>query len=223
MVQSGHGEKLSRLQWRAVCAILDANTLAEAARQVGVSHRTLKNWLLRPEFREEIKVARQRVFEDGLSRLEGACNRAVNTLCRAMESGDPAVEVRAATAVLQLGLKATEQFDLAERIAALEYGAGPRLARAVWWEKSPMTLKSRIRRLESFATGRGGRVIEELDAVAAERVLNHPEGEAIHLELLTIAFQQGFQDLIDLRQKMLGNPRACELMARLAEIGGGLP
>ena len=123
----GHGEKISRLQGRAVLAILSAATLADAAREVGVHHRTLKNWLLRPDFREELRIARQRVFDDALTRLEGACNLAVDTLRRAMVSGEPAVQVRAATAVLQLGLKATEQIELAERVAALESAAGPRL------------------------------------------------------------------------------------------------
>jgi hypothetical protein len=93
-----------------------------------VSHRTLKNWMLKPAFRAELKHARQRVLEDSLTRLEGACNRAVTTLNRAMRCGNPAVEVRAAAAVLEMSMRAVEQFDLAERIATLEQGQRPRLA-----------------------------------------------------------------------------------------------
>jgi len=125
--QRGHGEKLSRLQGRAICALLSAPTFADAARDVGVSHRTLKNWMLKPAFRAELKHARQRVLEDALTRLEGACNQAVDTLCRAMNSSKPAIALRAATAVLQLALKATDQLDLADRIAALENAGRPRL------------------------------------------------------------------------------------------------
>jgi hypothetical protein len=45
-----------------------------------------------------------------------------------MRCGNPAVEVRAAAAVLEMSMRAVEQFDLAERIATLEQGQRPRLA-----------------------------------------------------------------------------------------------
>ena len=86
-----------------------------------------------------------------------------------------------------------------------------------------MTLRNRIKRLESLAATWTDPVIEALHAAAAQRLLNHPDGPAIQMELFTIAYEQGFRDLTDLRQKMLDNPRACELMARMAEISGGLP
>jgi hypothetical protein len=86
-----------------------------------------------------------------------------------------------------------------------------------------MTLRNRIKRLESLAPRWTDPVIEALHAEAAQRLSNHPDGPAIQMELFSIAYEQGFRDLTDLRQKMISNPRACELMSRMAEIAGGLP
>jgi hypothetical protein len=124
MTPKGHGEKLSRLQGRAIVAILAAPTLTAAAKQIKVAPRTLKNWLRRPEFRAELKTAGQCVFQDSLTRLSGATMRAVTALNRAMRSGNPAVQVRAAVAILELSMKAREQSDLADRIDAIEKSHG---------------------------------------------------------------------------------------------------
>jgi hypothetical protein len=115
----GHGEKLTRKQGLAIIAILSAPNLASAAKRAGVSVRTVKNWLLLPDFRAELRQARQRVFEDSLTRLQGACSRAVDALCRAT-SGKPSIAVKASIALLQIGLKVSEHLDLQSRIAALE-------------------------------------------------------------------------------------------------------
>jgi hypothetical protein len=118
----GHGEKLTRKQGLAIIAILSAPTLASAAKRAGVSVRTVKNWLLLPDFRAELRQARQRVFEDSLTRLQGGCSSAVDALCRATRSGKPSIAVKASIALLQIGLKVSEHLDLEARLAELEAG-----------------------------------------------------------------------------------------------------
>ena len=44
-ITRGHGEKLSRKQEQAIAALLEQPTIDAAAQVVGVSERTIRNWL----------------------------------------------------------------------------------------------------------------------------------------------------------------------------------
>lgn len=120
----GHGEKLSRLQVKAIAVLLDAPTLADAARQVAVSERTLRNWVKRPEFKAAFKEAGQELLAVTMSRLQAVAKDATDTLLRSLRCGQPAVEVRAAGTILDNAFKSADLDDLQERVQALELKIG---------------------------------------------------------------------------------------------------
>jgi hypothetical protein len=117
---AGHGERRSRLQEGAIAALLSAPTQAEAAQQAGVSQRTLRGWLRRPDFLAAYRAARRRVLEDALSRLQAATGQATDTLVRALTCGQTGTEIKAALGILDHAVKAAEWFDLDERLTAVE-------------------------------------------------------------------------------------------------------
>lgn len=120
----GHGEKLSRKQEAAIAAPLACPTIGEAATQAGVGEVTLWRWLKRPQFQAGYRLARRRVVEAAIGRLQHAATEAVATLQRNLTSGAPSVEVRAAKAILDQATKAIELMDLVERVEVLEQRAG---------------------------------------------------------------------------------------------------
>ena len=120
----GHGEKLSRLQSKAIIALLSAPTLTDAASQVKVSEKTLRNWLKKPEFSQAVKEAGKAMLGITMSRLQGAARDATDTLLRSLTCGVPASEVRAAGLILDNAFKVADLYDLQERVAALESAIG---------------------------------------------------------------------------------------------------
>lgn len=116
----GHGEKLSRLQARAIAALLAAPTVEAAARQAGVGERTLRRWMRREDFREALHAAQEEALAMAVARLGAASGEAVDALCRNLRCGTPAVEVQAARALLEAVLRLGEHLDLASRVEELE-------------------------------------------------------------------------------------------------------
>jgi len=120
MASRGHGDKLSRLQERAIAALLTWPTLARAAAQAGVSLRTLRGWLELPHFEAAFRAARARILDQTVTHLARLNVRAVRTLRRNLNCGSASVEVRAAVAVLELSLRLRETSELVDRLEALE-------------------------------------------------------------------------------------------------------
>jgi hypothetical protein len=74
----------------------------------------------RPALSEKYHEARRRSFEAGLSKLQGLCGAAVNTLKKNLTCGRPSTEVGSAEAILSHATQASIALDLAERLASLE-------------------------------------------------------------------------------------------------------
>src|SRR5262245_20799751 len=113
------GTKLNHRQEAAVAALLSEKTLAEAALNVGVSERTLGNWLKDPAFQALYAQARLGVLERTTARLLAAQGKAVEALERNVACGQPAPENRAAELLLTHGRAGVEQLDLARQLAEL--------------------------------------------------------------------------------------------------------
>jgi hypothetical protein len=116
----GHGEKLSRKQELAISHLLTSDTLRAAAEAIGVHESTLRAWLKLPRFAAEYRERRRQIVELAVTQLQGLTADAATTLRRNLTCGTPAVEVRAATAVMELAIKAIEVADLAQRVEDLE-------------------------------------------------------------------------------------------------------
>jgi len=116
----GHGQKLTRNQEKAVAALLAHPSIAAAARAVGVSEKTLDNWLKLPRFRKAFDAVRRQALTDALGDLQRVVGEAVETLKRNLTCGLASVEVKAAGQVLTQVVRCTEFLEIKERVEALE-------------------------------------------------------------------------------------------------------
>jgi hypothetical protein len=116
----GHGEKLTRKQDDAIAALLSTATIKEAADATKIGVATLYRWLQLPEFAAAYRAARREVVEHAITELQSATSEAVATLRRNLNCRNEAVEVRAASIVLEQAIKGVELMDLQERVEKLE-------------------------------------------------------------------------------------------------------
>jgi hypothetical protein len=116
----GHGEKLSRKREAAIAALLASGTVEQAAERAGVSYRTLKGWLAQDDFAREYRAARRGLLDNAVKVLQAASASAVGTLVGKLRAGRDADAITAARLILELGLRGTELFDLAQQLAELK-------------------------------------------------------------------------------------------------------
>src|SRR5262245_16349707 len=96
----------------AVAALLSAKTIADAAKVVGVTERTLRMWMKTPAFLGIYRQVRRQVVEHALTRMQQATAAAVDALERNLTCRKPAAEVRAAAEILERATKGIELWDL---------------------------------------------------------------------------------------------------------------
>jgi hypothetical protein len=100
-------------------------TVEAAARQCGISDRTVYRRLQDAAFRARLQAVRADMVLRTAGMLTAAAGEAVKTLLVLQkETTPPATRLGAARAVLELGMKVRETAELAERIAALEAQLG---------------------------------------------------------------------------------------------------
>ena len=119
---SGHGEKLTHKQERAIAALLVAPSVTAAAQQIGVNENTLLRWLKDAAFQITYREARRAVVQHAITQVQRATGEAVETLRNVMQDPEASASARvsAAKAILETAVKAVELEDLEVRIAALE-------------------------------------------------------------------------------------------------------
>ena len=104
-----------------VAALAGGATVRDAARQAGVSERTVYRRLDDPEFSRGVTEARAELVTRAVAMLAEAGTEAVRTLRALLADGTPpAVRLGAARAVLELGTKLRESEELEQRLATLE-------------------------------------------------------------------------------------------------------
>lgn len=111
--------RLTRVQERALAALLATRTLVEAAEVSGVSERTLRRWMASEPFAATYRTEARASAREAVSAVLAAQREAVEVLRTQMHTGAPATRVRAAVALLGLGVKVRED-DVEERLAELE-------------------------------------------------------------------------------------------------------
>lgn len=119
---SGHGEKKSRTQEKAIIALLNEPTLKAAAAKAGIGEATLWRWQQEPDFAEQYRTAKRQAVSQAVSRLQQACGEAVDTLRTIMtdDEAPPSSRVTAAKTILETAFKAFEMEELEKRIEDLE-------------------------------------------------------------------------------------------------------
>jgi hypothetical protein len=97
----------------------------QAARQCGLSIRTVYRRLAEVDFRRRLQALRSDMVSRTAGTLTAAATEAVRTLLELLKSSaSDAVRLGAARSVLEMGMKVREAADLEERLAALEQQLG---------------------------------------------------------------------------------------------------
>lgn len=104
----------------AALALARGASIEAAAKEAGVSGRTLYRWRQDPGFEAEIRTARRNLLDQLVNELENGVREAVGVLREALRDEAPAVRVRAASVLLGALPTITDHLDVAERLAALE-------------------------------------------------------------------------------------------------------
>jgi len=109
-------------QEKAITALLNCKTIAEAAQAAGVGERTLYNWLQEEAFQGEYRRARWQAAGQAIARLQSIASEAAGALqdVYSNKENPASARVSAARVVLELSIKAVELENLEERINQLE-------------------------------------------------------------------------------------------------------
>lgn len=111
---------LTQKQQKAIKAILEANSIEEAAKKARISRTSIYNWLKDEYFKECLERERKALFEEGLSALKGAAAKAAKTLIELLESNDRNTKRLVAKEIINFAIKAVETRELEERVSKLE-------------------------------------------------------------------------------------------------------
>ena len=95
-------------------------SIAQAARQSGVSERTLRRWLDEPAFREQLSRLHQESYQLARRQLQALVPHFISILAaEAIENPDPNVRIRAARYAMSYAIKFCETDNLADDLRDL--------------------------------------------------------------------------------------------------------
>jgi len=119
---SGHGEKKDQKTERAISALLQAETIRDAAKEAGLAEATLHRYLKDEAFRSAYREAKREVVDQAVCQLQRSAGKAVKALSSIIDEQDAPASARvsAAKTILEMAMKAVEIEDLEQRIAKLE-------------------------------------------------------------------------------------------------------
>jgi len=120
-------EKLSKkAEDTSLMALACGATAEAAARQCGVSSRTVHRRKADADFRSRLQALRADMVQRTSGALTAAGGESVRTLLDLQKvTSPPAVRLGAARAILEIGSKLRETVELEARIAALEQASQP--------------------------------------------------------------------------------------------------
>jgi hypothetical protein len=124
---------LTEPQHKAIATMLSEPTLGRVAEIIGVSERTIYNWLHTTKFKHALFAARRESFEQAIGLAQRAATSAVATLVKIMSNPKEQagqVRIMAAKYILDFGRSAIElnelvqkQEEMQERLARVEEAA----------------------------------------------------------------------------------------------------
>ncbi len=96
-------ENLTPKQQKAILSLMEWGNTQSAAKDAGISPRTLHRWLKKPHFREAYVRAGERAFEEGLVQLRRLTMAAVANVAEALysKSASTSAKLRAAAIVFE--------------------------------------------------------------------------------------------------------------------------
>jgi hypothetical protein len=114
-------DRLSTKQEKALVALVTAPSVEAAAEIVGVTRGTLHRWIREDVlFQVEYREARRAALDGAVAQLQLGATEAVEVLRKGMQDRNIHARIRSASKLIDLALKAHDQFDVETRLAALE-------------------------------------------------------------------------------------------------------
>ena len=111
---------LSTKQQAVLPVLALSPSIAHAARQSGLSERTLRRWLDDPAFREQLSQLHKESYELARTQLQALVPHFISVLAaEAIDNPDPAVRIRAARYAISYALKLSETDKLEDRLGEL--------------------------------------------------------------------------------------------------------
>lgn len=108
-------------QTKALIALLETPSIAEASVKCGLSQETIYRYLRDKGFQKEFRDARRATVDNAVSALQQASSEAVITLRRNMNCENPQAEIAASRIILEMSFKGIEMADILDRLEKLEY------------------------------------------------------------------------------------------------------
>jgi hypothetical protein len=114
--------RLSPRKARFASALLTTNTVADAARQAGISERTAFRYLEDPAVQAAVGRGLDDTLADATRQITAAVGKALSVLETILEdpSAPPTSRVAAARLILDAGPRYRQTLDLANRLAVVE-------------------------------------------------------------------------------------------------------
>ena len=107
-------------QQAALPIVAVSPSIAQAARQSGVSERTLRRWLDDPAFRQQLSQLHQEAYDLARRQLQALVPHCISIMAaEAVENPDPALRIRAARYLMSYAVKFNEIEKLADDLRDL--------------------------------------------------------------------------------------------------------
>lgn len=107
-------------QQKAVLALIQTTSVAQAAKASKISVAKLWGLLKEEKFKKILKTHRNEVFREALDGIKCSTTRAVNVLTALLDSEDEKIRRSAANDIIDKAIKAQELIELEERIKTIE-------------------------------------------------------------------------------------------------------
>ena len=111
---------LTRRQQSTIAVVAASPSIAQAARDSGVSERTLYRWFKEPAFREELANLRVEVTALAMQEFQGLLLRSASVIGASMSDPSPSIRLRAARYAALYGVQAGEMSTLRKDLQRLE-------------------------------------------------------------------------------------------------------
>ena len=111
---------LTPKQHRALMALLESPTAAEAAKKAGCNEQTLGKWLRQPAFRDALAAARREAMKGVLGRLQVVAIEAVEVLRDTLKDPNVFARLQGAQTLLGHATRATAVEEMESRLEAVE-------------------------------------------------------------------------------------------------------
>src|ERR1700737_2288811 len=87
-------EELPPKQQQAILLLAKGSTIVDAAKEVGISEKTLDRWKTLPEFKAALRLAEDELYSEALAQLKQVASKAIACLVRNMDPEEAAPYVQ---------------------------------------------------------------------------------------------------------------------------------